>query len=197
MQSTSKQNRKLQTAAPASRLVASRWLRLNRCRILFPVAVVFIAGCLEPESDSHRVVINGETMLVGEISQEELYRENPQFARDAKGYIPDPGAISSLKEFTARTKIVVFLGTWCSDSQSEIPKFLKVIEEAGNPNFEVTVYGLDRTKQDETGDATAHGISFVPTIVLYRGDKELGRIVEYPKTSMEADLLKILRARLN
>ena len=133
-------------------------------------------------------------MLVGEIAQEELYRENPQFARDAKAYVPDPEAISGLKEIAARTKIVVFLGTWCSDSQSEIPKLLKVIDETGNRNFEVTVYGLDRTKQDEAGNALAHGILFVPTVVLYRADQALGRIVEYPERSMEADLLDILRA---
>ena len=131
---------------------------------------------------------------MSEIAQDELYRENPRFERDAKAYLPDPEAISGLKNITVRTEFVVFLGNWSPDSQSEIPKFLKVVEVTDNPNFHVTVYGLDRTKQDASGDAIVHRIVFVPTIVLYRAGKELGRIVEYPEGSMESNLLDILRA---
>ena len=158
------------------------------------VTAMFFAGCIDSTPSPQRLTINGETMRVSEIAPEELYRENPQFARDANAYTPDPEAISDLKGIATQSKIVIFLGTWEPDSMSEIAKFLKVIDETGNPNFEVTVYALDRDDRNEGGNAIVHGIVLVPTIVLYRADQELGRIVEYPKTSMEADLLDILRA---
>lgn len=130
---------------------------------------------------------------MAEIALDKLYRDTPQFERDAKAYLPDPETISILKEIDEQTEIVVFLGTGYSESQREVAKFFKVMEEADNPNFKVAVYGPERTKQDASGDTVAHDIEFVPTIIIFQGHEELGRIVEYPEGTMESNLLDIIR----
>jgi thiol-disulfide isomerase/thioredoxin len=91
----------------------------------------------------------------------------------------------------------VFLGTWCSDSRRELPRFLKVIDLAGSSFGPVRLYGLDRNKKSPGGEEIPFHVELVPTFVFLRDGKEIGRIVERPRTSMEADILTILASGLS
>ena len=50
------------------------------------------------------------------------------------------------------------------------------------------------TREKATPEAFEEGFGIinVPTFIFYRGGQELGRIVEYPIESLEADMVKIL-----
>lgn len=87
---------------------------------------------------------------------------------------------------------LVFLGTWCSDSRREVPRFLKIMDQAGITADRIRLYGVDRAKESGDGMAGRYAISRVPTFILLRGGEELGRIVEHPVTTLEGDLLDIL-----
>ena len=54
------------------------------------------------------------------------------------------------------------------------------------------VVAMTREKTTPEGYEEGYGIINVPTFIFYRGEGELGRIVEYPIESMEADMVKIL-----
>ena len=131
----------------------------------------------------------GEKMLIGKITEEELNKEFPIFWVNAEQYTPDEEAVMRLKALTERIDLVLFLGTWCPDSHKEAPKLIKIYNLAGNPNLSLTICGVDRTKKDPDGMAEKHSITRVPTTIILRDNKELGRIVEYPKKSVEHDLL--------
>ena len=88
--------------------------------------------------------------------------------------------------------IIVFLGAWCSDSRREVPRFLKIADLAGMDATRIKLYGLDRTKKSSDGLTDRYGIERVPTFIFLRGDKEVGRIVEVPRTTLEGDVLSIL-----
>lgn len=88
--------------------------------------------------------------------------------------------------------IIVFLGTWCSDSRREVPRFLKIADLAGMDAARIKLYGLDRTKRSSDGLTDRYGIERVPTFIFLRGDEEVGRIVEVPRTTLEGDVLSIL-----
>jgi len=100
--------------------------------------------------------------------------------------------VGLLHQARGETHWLVFLGTWCGDSRREVPRFLKIADSAGIPMDLITLYGLDRSKKSPDGLEEEYRIEFVPTFVALAGGKEIGRIVEKPQVSMEADMLMIL-----
>ena len=107
-------------------------------------------------------------------------------------YTPDAAALQYLKANLARYKLVVFMGTWCDDSQNLVPKLYKILKEAGYPVEQVTLYGVDRAKTTGTEIEQKYKVLFVPSIIVLDGDKEKGRITENVDKSVEADLRHIL-----
>jgi len=91
----------------------------------------------------------------------------------------------------------VFLGTWCPDSHREVPRFLRVIDLAGSSLGPVTLYGLDRGMKSPAGEEVPYAIERVPTFIFLKHGKEIGRIVETPRTSIEGDMLTILASAVN
>jgi thiol-disulfide isomerase/thioredoxin len=89
-------------------------------------------------------------------------------------------------------EVLVFLGTWCSDSKRDVPRFFRLADEAGISPKQITVYGLDQKKQSRDGMAARYGITAVPTFIFIKHQDEVGRIVEQPETTLEGDVLKIL-----
>jgi thiol-disulfide isomerase/thioredoxin len=88
--------------------------------------------------------------------------------------------------------ILVFFGTWCGDSKREIPRFMKVVDEAGIERDRITLYGLNRSKKSPDGLTEAFKIEFIPTFIFRKNGKEIGRITESPKTTLEEDMAHIL-----
>jgi len=58
---------------------------------------------------------------------------------------------------------------------------------------DVHLFGVDRSKKSTDGTTEKYTISRVPTLIVLRGDEELGRIVESPRSTQEKDLLRILQ----
>jgi rhodanese-related sulfurtransferase/thiol-disulfide isomerase/thioredoxin len=134
-------------------------------------------------------------MLVGKITKEDLYGEFPVFKEKAEGYSPKTEIVEKIRKGSQKTSVVLFLGTWCKDSISEAPKFLKIYDLAANPNLSLEIYAVDRKKQDGLGMAERFNLERVPTMIFLRDGKEMSRIVEYPKKSMEEDFLRIVELK--
>jgi hypothetical protein len=88
--------------------------------------------------------------------------------------------------------ILVFMGTWCSDSKREVSRFLRIADGTGMAAADFDLYGLDRKKTSPDGLEQKYTIERVPTFIFLRGGKEIGRIVETPRTTLEGDILDIL-----
>ena len=137
---------------------------------------------------------NGEQVFNGPLTFEDLGKEK-SFTWLNKGrneYNPDPKTMMTLRTSLKDYSMVVFLGTWCDDSHDLIPKLQKVMELAGYPVRQLTMYGADREKKTKNGEHKKYNITLVPTIILYKDDKEAGRITESVQKSVEADLLAII-----
>ena len=93
----------------------------------------------------------------------------------------DPGA-----------SIEVYLGVWCSDSLREVPRFWRALDVAGNAPFDVNHIGLDT--EFSAGDVSLEGLDIeaVPTFIVYRDGKEVGRVVENSPENIETHLLALL-----
>lgn len=139
---------------------------------------------------------NKDVIYKGEITFDDLMKE-PAFSWMKKGadeYTPDHNAIVYLQKELPAYDIITFLGTWCEDSQQQIPKLYKVLTEANYPLRHLSLYGVDRTKATKYLENKLYKIERVPTIILLKKGKEIGRIVETPEKSIEEDMVNIIKA---
>jgi hypothetical protein len=90
---------------------------------------------------------------------------------------------------------LIFAGSWCSDTKLELPRFLKVIDTLNLGKNPLDMYFLDLNKKSKFVTPSVYNISLVPTFVVLRAGKEIGRIEETPKESIEKDVLEILRLK--
>ncbi len=89
--------------------------------------------------------------------------------------------------------IIAVIATWCSDTRRELPRFLKILENIGFNLHRLAMIGVDSSKEDAGEfDISGLDIEYVPTFIFYEGDKELGRITEFPEESLEKDIKQIL-----
>jgi thiol-disulfide isomerase/thioredoxin len=97
---------------------------------------------------------------------------------------PNTTALENLKKNKDTIQILCFMGTWCEDSQNIIPKFYSLLDAAGFSPDRVTLIGVDRKKKTLSHLCEALNIINVPTIIVTKNGKEIGRVVEYGKYGM-------------
>lgn len=139
--------------------------------------------------------VNGRVVYKGFITFDVLKKE-PTFDWYQSGidrYKPKKRQVAQLRKTLPRYTMVIVMGTWCGDSRDLVPKLYKVLHEASYPMDKVAVYGVDRSKTDGFGHEKTYDIHFVPTIILFDGTKEIGRITESVHKSIEADLAAIIK----
>ncbi len=139
--------------------------------------------------------VKGE-VLFGQINLEGLNGElcSSWFKPEFKDYKIDAGILSELKKKDlSELKIILVLGTWCHDSHQQVPRMIKLLKELKFPMPKLKMYAMDTYKKAPGIDIKKIDVKLVPTLIVYKGDKELGRIIESPKESIEADLLEILK----
>ena len=127
----------------------------------------------------------GVKILTGSIDKMLLQTDTSfkWYKPSQQAYQPDTATISALaKVKSQKMQLVIFGGTWCEDTQSILPKFFKAQELSGMPDANITLFGVNRKKTTIGHIAEALGITNVPTIIVLKDGKELGRVVEYGKT---------------
>lgn len=116
------------------------------------------------------------------------------YAENQKGYKPNAAALDGLKRLKDSIELLVFMGTWCEDSQNVIPKFYMLTDSAGFPQERITLVGVDRKKQTLSHLSDALGVKNVPTIIVFKNGIEIGRVVEFGKYGLfDIDLGEILK----
>ena len=114
------------------------------------------------------------------------FKEGYDSAKVAQEFVP---MIRSVRE---GVDVTIFFGSWCPDSRREVPRFLRIADESGFPASSIRLYALDRTKKSADGLTEKFAIERIPTFIFRKGGKEIGRITEFPVTTLEADMLTIL-----
>jgi thiol-disulfide isomerase/thioredoxin len=125
-----------------------------------------------------------------------LLANTPAFAWYTSGqttYKPSIPFLNALESARGKVRFLIFGGTWCEDTQTILPKFFKAQHAAGFPDSDLTFYAVDRSKKTMNNEAQTYAITNVPTIIVLRDDKEIGRVVEYGKTGKwEEELIGLL-----
>ena len=132
--------------------------------------------------------------LLGPISIETL-QEKPHsewFVAEYDAYQPYSKTTTQLAPLLKDVAIVVFMGTWCSDSQLQVPAFYNILDAAGYTK-KTTLIAVDTDKKTPSGSAKKHGITHVPTFIFYNAEGvDINRIVESPIEFLEDDMLQLL-----
>jgi len=170
-------------------------MRNYKIIIFFVVTAIFICCISYTKPFSKKVFKDGVNMLYGEITRDDLFSEYPAWYDDYMEYKPDSTIIKSLALLHSDLKIEIFLGTWCSDSRREVPKFFKTVDESKFvDDKQIQLWAVDRNKSLDSGLTDEKEIFNVATFIVYRDDREIGRIIEQPDhDNIETDLLYIIR----
>lgn len=115
-----------------------------------------------------------------------------RFNESVSNYKPKSSFIKALRKNLGQYELKVFLGTWCPDSHVVLPELYKILLLAAYPADRLSLIALDRDKHANANKETAYKIVWVPTIIVLKDGKEIGRITEMPQKSVEKDLLKII-----
>lgn len=140
----------------------------------------------------------GKPILFGSLEKDDFQDDNYAwwFNSGYKFYTVDTLITNKLNAIDIDSlNITIVLGTWCSDSRREVPRFFKIIDEIQFPQEKIKLFGVDRKKESSGNGITSLEIDLVPTFIFYKNEKEIGRIIETPEISLESDMLKILEEK--
>ena len=153
--------------------------------------------------EAQKVVVNREVdnqtdgkMLLGPQTIDQFKKEpySDWYGEEYSGYSLDAATLAELKKKKFKSyQLVVFIGTWCSDSHREFPRLMKILDELDFPSEKLSIIAVNRKKESPSGEEGLYNIQFVPTIIVKKYGKEFGRIIEFPKSGfIEKDLLEII-----
>lgn len=108
----------------------------------------------------------------------------------------DPETLELINpELMQELEFYLVMGTWCDDSQREVPRIIKITEHLNLQPDQLVIIAVDKNKEAGTISLSDMNIEFVPTLIIYLNGAEIGRIIESPTESLEKDLLNIISSQ--
>lgn len=151
------------------------------------------AQALVPAYVTYKDSVDGGVVYDGLITFDDLNKElSFTWLNVVREYKPSENVIEFLETYIKPYTMVVFMGTWCDDSHYLIPRLERVLQLINYPSSKLTMYGVTRAKTTKNGEEKKYNIALVPTIILFKDGKEVGRITETVRKSIEEDLAAII-----
>lgn len=138
----------------------------------------------------------GNEILVGKISYAQMVQYTEAwFNKEYDFYRINEERLEKIKPLLKDKRVVLIMGTWCEDSQREVPGMMKILNQAGFNIAEMEIIAIDEDKRTKEGLENAYNLAYVPVLIFFEGEKEINRIVEFPINSLEQDMLDILSGK--
>jgi hypothetical protein len=138
----------------------------------------------------------GGLIYTGLINKYTLINETSftWYNENQKNYKPSTELLNGFEAAKSKVHFVVFGGTWCDDTQFILPKFFKLQQLSGVPDSSISFFGVNREKKTIENVSTAFNITNVPTIIVMKSGKEIGRVVEYGKSGeWDKEILELIK----
>lgn len=187
--------------------------------LLFTCSLLLIIGC-KNTSDTEATNHNETTTVLEESNEDEMnvkvpdeedggemflgkinfkgMKEEPCFEwfdLNKEGHLIDSIAVDSLNPLLKNISIKVFMGTWCGDSQREVPALEKILQAANYKMSMLDMVAVNHEKNTPEKLEEGYELEYVPSIIFFKDGAEINRIVEYPQETLEKDMLKILSGK--
>jgi thiol-disulfide isomerase/thioredoxin len=151
------------------------------------ILLLFVTGVTLAQNQ-YQVLVErpNEKSLKGILSRESITSDTTfiWYADAQKIYTPYAAAVEALQKNKDSVQLLVFMGTWCEDSHFVIPRLYKLTDAAGFSDNNISLIGVDRNKKTLSHLCEALNVTNVPTIIVMKKGKEMGRVVEYGKYGM-------------
>ena len=140
--------------------------------------------------------LEGNEILVGKVSFAQMAHYCKEwYSPDYNRYMVNVGLLEQIKPLLKGKEVTLLMGTWCEDSQREVPGMMKILAEAGYAIAQMEIIAVDEDKRTPSGVEQAYEASYVPALIVYENGEEINRIVEFPLGTLEEDMLAILSGK--
>ena len=164
---------------------------------LFTLILLFIFSLISFAQAYNTIIIDDESekpMLIGYCTREAF--DDSSFSEwwgsEYNLYEVDIETAEEIKTGFEDLEIKLVMGTWCSDSRREAPRFYKILDEMEYPFENISLINVNKEMTGLANEVEGMEIHFVPTFIFYKNNEEIGRIVEMPYESLEKDMLEIV-----
>lgn len=137
-------------------------------------------------------------MLLGNFEKKDLQQKpfSQWFEPRYDKFSPQTAEMETIKENIGNYDIKVLMGTWCGDSKREVPKLIKILDQADYNFDNAEMVAVDYDKKTPSKIEEELNVHRVPTIIFYKDGKEVNRFVEYSQgESIEEDIAKIVSGK--
>ncbi|HSK12411.1 MAG TPA: thioredoxin family protein [Phnomibacter sp.] len=172
---------------------------MNLKRIFLPALLWVLASAsyAQQNSNLYEVIPDEEEkkILKGFLTKRQITEDTTfaWYAANAKYGRPQAADVEIVKEKAYDFQLILFMGTWCHDSQQIVPKYFKLLEAAEFPDHHMLIIGTDRQKTAPANIQRPLNVTMVPTMLVMKDGKEVGRIVEFGASGMvDHELAEIL-----
>lgn len=141
--------------------------------------------------DAHTVSIAPKPPLVGLHPGSNLLEHDNAYLMRRDAYTPDQAQVAQLSSVSSPATVRVFFGSWCPACGQLVPRILAVENALGDASVAFEYYGLP---QGFAGDpeASRYNVNQVPTAVILRNGREVGKLVGDELRQPEAALVQAL-----
>lgn len=147
-------------------------------------------------ADGKPILIRAHPGATGEMTMDKLWETVPVWRSEMENYKPNDQAVAAIKTNDKETLVTLAFGTWCPDSKNYVPRLIKALSAAANGKIQIKLVGIDNQFHEPVATVQPRRITNVPTVIVERGGREIGRIVETPAAgTMEEDLAAILSGK--
>jgi thiol-disulfide isomerase/thioredoxin len=140
----------------------------------------------------------GNLILLGKTTRERLAQTpfDTWYTINYNNYVVDSTIANQVKPLLRNKRFFLFMGTWCGDSRREVPRMYKILDYCGVKPTQIQLINLNNSdtayKQSPQHEEQGLNIRRVPTLLIFEGQREVGRVVESPVSSLEKDILAIV-----
>lgn len=161
------------------------------------IAIIIGLGILTRAESEYTVSSDGtHKILKGLISREMLEKDTAfsWFHQNRCAYTPDAAGAALIRAKAPQVQFLVFTGTWCEEAQYILPGFFALMDAAAVRADQVTLIGVDPSKKTVRHLSENMHITAIPTFIVLKNGKEIGRVSPADKNSpWDKELVRILR----
>jgi hypothetical protein len=116
-----------------------------------------IAGTAKPLNLYEELPDNEEKKtLVGILTEQQVTADTSfgWYQANLKYYKLDSSTVQAIRAKKDKIHLVLFMGTWCHDSQQLVPKYFETLKAANFDTSNLTIIATDRNKKTIAGFAS-------------------------------------------
>ena len=160
--------------------------------------VLFIISCNSNQKSlpvSLGETSDGVPFITGKINRQNLieFEHSKWFLSEYEKYQVPVGWVKKNKKLLNEMSLKLFLGTWCEDSEREVPGIIKLLESSDFDFSKIEIYAVTEEKYTYENFEKNLNLINVPTLIFYKNGIEINRFVEFPNISLAKDLENIIQ----